>query len=35
MKKFSTTSSAEIMALIRTLGYKENGDTIRTEDYMA
>ncbi|NQZ20630.1 MAG: class I SAM-dependent methyltransferase [Colwellia sp.] len=35
MKKFSTTSSAEIMALIRTLGYKENGETIRTEDYMA
>lgn len=35
MKKFSTTSSAEIMALIRTLGYKENGPTIRTEDYMA
>ena len=35
MKKFSTTSSAEIMALIRTLGFKENGDTIRTEDYMA
>ena len=35
MKKFSTTSSAEIMALIRTLGYKENGATIRTEDYMA
>ncbi len=35
MTKFSTTSSAEIMALIRTLGYKENGETIRTEDYMA
>lgn len=35
MKKFSKTSSAEVMALIRTLGFKENGETIRTEDYMA
>ena len=35
MNKFSKTSSAESMALIRTLGYKENGTTIRTEDYMA
>jgi len=35
MKKFSKTSSAEIMALVRTLGYKESGETIRTNDYMA
>ncbi|KGJ94016.1 class I SAM-dependent methyltransferase [Colwellia psychrerythraea] len=35
MNKFSKTSSAESMALIRTLGYKENGITMRTEDYMA
>jgi len=35
MSKFSKTSSAESMALIRTLGYKESGAAIRTEDYMA
>jgi len=35
MNKFSKTSSAESMALIRTLGYKENGTIMRTEDNMA
>ena len=35
MSKFSKISSAEVMALVRTLGYKENGATIRTDDYMA
>jgi len=35
MKKFSKISSAEVMALVRTLGYKENGATIRSDDYMA
>lgn len=35
MKKFSKMSSAESMALIRTLGYKENGTAMRSDDYMA